>query len=739
MPPVTPVPQQQPRRIAPLIFVAAFAYLTPAVRADDAPPAGIIVPVRADHMWQDAQRLELAVKKPLRRFETFRGLDPARKEVFKVICDFNPDGQPSGSDKYEDCLKLARLLRKLQNERGVLTVAWVHGEVSRHSVLPVLACEERIFSDDDTTKLGKVIDRGMVPLEPGQVAEYRQITAGRFTWPFFVQKMYDRELLVVKVDRGGLKPEETYRAVPPDRPLGANEVPVENLQRGATALYNFEQAREFNLSQRDPVVNLPDLRKRYDLPETAVLRQPERPVVCRIGLTGTIGGGLKEQLQRRLDRAREQRADVVILQIGCGDGDVGKAVEMAQMILKLGDSTAGRTIETIAYVMPEARSTAALLVLACDRIVMNPKAELGNFDRYLEGQPEVEIEVRARLSEVAEKQGVPAALARALATRDAHLHWVSSVKGDTDRTFLEQTRFEVDQARPDRRWKSIEELRPAQKGGYLTLSADAALKYGVSDKTADDWTGACEWAGIDPKEVRLISNDLLDQIAEFLREPVTQGILIMIAITCLILELKMPGTAIPGILSAVCFVLFFWSQSQFNEETTTLALLLFLLGLVLIAFEVFVIPGFGITGISGILLVIGSLGLMAYGHWPRSGEDWVGLGQKLTPISLSLCGAVCLAFMLARYLPHIPGANRLIMKPAGMTVDGEEAPDHSGALDLAPLLGAIGVAVSSLRPAGKMQIGDEFVDVVAEGGYIAPGTRVQVIEIEGNRIVVKEV
>ncbi len=378
-------------------------------------------------------------------------------------------------------------------------------------------------------------------------------------------------------------------------------------------------------------------------------------------------------------------------------------------------------------------------MLACDRIVMHPKAELGNFDRFLEGRPDEELEVRARLSEIAEKQGVPPALARALATRDAHLHWVSSVKGETDRTFLEDARFKADQALPNRRWNSIEPLA-APTGGYLTLNAEAALKYGLSDKTADEWTGACEWAGIDPKDVRLVGNDLLDQIAEFLRQPVTQGILIMLAITFLILELKMPGTAVPGILSAVCFVLFFWSQSQFNEETTTLALLLFLLGLVLIALEVFVIPGFGITGISGIILVIGSLGLMAYGHWPRSSEDWVGMGRSLTPIGISLGAAVCLAFLLARYLPHIPGANRLFLKPEGETLEGEDAsPAATAGPDLAPLLGATGIAVSSLRPAGKMQIGDEFVDVVAEGGYIAPGTRVQVIEIEGNRVVVKEV
>jgi membrane-bound serine protease (ClpP class) len=98
------------------------------------------------------------------------------------------------------------------------------------------------------------------------------------------------------------------------------------------------------------------------------------------------------------------------------------------------------------------------------------------------------------------------------------------------------------------------------------------------------------------------------------------------------------------------------------------------------------------------------------------------------------------AFVLARYLPHIPFANRLMLKPHDEAGEGaEEAPATAVQADLSGLLGAIGVAATPLRPAGKTQFGDDFVDVVAEGSYVPPGSRVQVIEIEGYRIVVKEV
>jgi membrane-bound ClpP family serine protease len=215
----------------------------------------------------------------------------------------------------------------------------------------------------------------------------------------------------------------------------------------------------------------------------------------------------------------------------------------------------------------------------------------------------------------------------------------------------------------------------------------------------------------------------------------------MVGITCLILELKMPGVSLPGIIAAVCFVLFFWSHSHLNGQIIWLALLLFVLGLLLIGLEMFVMPGTGVAGISGMVLVLGSLGLVAYGHWPGNNEEWVGFGRTIGPFGISVLGAMGLAFVLARFLPSIPFANRLMLKPADESAEfGEDSPGATAAgPELAELLGAVGVAATPLRPAGKVQFGDEFVDVVAEGGYVPPGARVQVIEIEGIRVVVKEV
>jgi membrane-bound ClpP family serine protease len=217
-------------------------------------------------------------------------------------------------------------------------------------------------------------------------------------------------------------------------------------------------------------------------------------------------------------------------------------------------------------------------------------------------------------------------------------------------------------------------------------------------------------------------------------------LLVMIGSICLILELKMPGATAPGVIAAICFVLFFWSQSQLSGQIIILAILLFILGLILIGIEIFVLPGFGFTGITGIVLVIAGLGLATVEHMPQSGSDWMTFGKTLTQFAGGLVGAAIGAIVLARYLPNIPIANRLVLVPATEKAElADEPPALPGVEESAALLGAVGTAATELRPAGMAKFGERFVDVVTEGSFIPAGSKVQVIEVEANKLVVKEV
>jgi membrane-bound ClpP family serine protease len=236
---------------------------------------------------------------------------------------------------------------------------------------------------------------------------------------------------------------------------------------------------------------------------------------------------------------------------------------------------------------------------------------------------------------------------------------------------------------------------------------------------------------------RSAASQVLDRVAEFFRKPIVNVALIALGVLGLIFEFKLPGTTFPGSVAAICFVLFFWAYS-FVGEFTLLAIMLFLLGLVFLGIEVFVVPGLAFSGVAGVVLMFLGLLLVTLEHWPGDQAEWTRFGETFGSLAIGIAVAVVGAFVLTWSLPSIPLLNRMVLKPPGVEAEAALAASLSNS-GLFALLGAIGVAVTPLRPSGKAQFGEQFLDVIAEGDYVAPGGRVQVVEIEGMRIVVKEV
>jgi membrane-bound ClpP family serine protease len=723
------------------------AALAPAIgRAQEAAGAGKVIRVPNPITSEARNRIREVTKDTLERFEAEeRQRDPKDRRTFKLIFDFNPDDRPSNTPEFADGYGLAQEISQLK-QKGVQTIAYVHGTktikdgkpvytggVTRHSVLPVLACQEIVFSSEAT--LGHVVARPDQSLSEAERRWYEEVAKDRFPLAI-VRKMYDRNLVVVKklVGQKG----DLYRDQR-DEPTG------EEILRGDPALYTFAQAREYGLCQPQPRETIAQLVEDYQLPRSSLLQDPllgRTPVVWRIEVAGPINGELKEKLKRRIDRCLGQKANLIVLELTCGGGDADVAYELGDYLAKLNDNRPDNPVKTVAYVTEQARDTAIFLAMGCNQIVMNKMAKLGGFERYLQSHQSQAKAIRENLEELATRQWYSPLLARGMLDRDVRLHWVSSTGGTSQTRLMTEEDLDKDRATGKPQWQSewrVKPAKPEDEGKVLTLNADTARKLGLARDVVDDLDSVYRREGVSPAQVQTVGADLLDDLVEFLCHPWTSVFLVMLGITCLFLELKMPGVSLPGIVAALCFVLFFWSHSHLRGQVDWLAMLLFALGLVLIALEIFVLPGIGVAGFTGIILALGSLGLVAYGHLPRTEEDWVAYGKALSPFGVSLVGAVVAALLLARYLPSVPFANRLFLKPASETAElGEEAPT-AVPTELSALLGAIGVAATPLRPAGKAQFGDDFVDVVADGGYVPSGTRVQVIEVEGNRVVVKEV
>lgn len=665
--------------------------------------------------------------------------------VRKIIFDFNPNGQPSSSRDFGPCYDLAEFL---EQQHQITTVAFVHAKTTRHTVLPVLACREIVMSSE--ASLGDVLPDDPGSPKPTQEQAYARM-AGRGR-EALVLKMLDRNLILLegRTRAGSVWFLDGRKRAEAERE-GVDAIdPQPIVPAGTLALYSAAAARKYNLCQQIRE-SRPEVAELYQLPATSMREDPlqgRSPVAYKLVVTGPVSKALEERLRRQIGYCIRRGANTIVLQLECSGGDYAVARSLADFFRGL-KGPDGLPVVTIAFVPTAAPDRALFLALGCTEIVMGKGAVLGGFSeaqrpaappgrprRNVPAEPPANLElVRESLISLAQEQGVPPILIQGLFDPDLEIIRVRSKAGSGERRFV--SKAELD-ALGDR-W--IPEGQIKAPGQLFELSADKAKDFGLVRHVVDNPSEINEVYSLYGFEgVKDPPPDWLQGLADFLGEPIVAMLLVIIGVTCLILELKMPGIGIPGVIAALCFVLFFWSQSQMNGQITLLAVLLFLLGLALIGIEIFLIPGFGVAGISGVMLVLIGLGLATVEHMPQTRSEWIGFGATLTTFGFSIVVAGVSAFALARYLPNIPYANRLVLAPPAERAEefGTES-SASQYSDMMELLGAVGTSATMLRPSGMAKFGDAYVDVVSEGGYVPAGARVQVVEIEGNRVVVKEV
>jgi membrane-bound serine protease (ClpP class) len=225
------------------------------------------------------------------------------------------------------------------------------------------------------------------------------------------------------------------------------------------------------------------------------------------------------------------------------------------------------------------------------------------------------------------------------------------------------------------------------------------------------------------------------------------GLLFVIGLVALLVEFSMPGIGLGGLTALLCFALFFWSRFL-GGTAGWLEVVLFLVAIVFLVVEVFVLPGFGIAGVTGILLLIISLVLASQTFvLPRTDRELAAIGQMTLII---LCSGVAVAgagVVLTYWLGEIPILGRLALRPPepATEVAGGAGPTASGVPPGAAVhstgvgVGDCGVADSALCPAGKARFGEQRVDVITEGVFVDKGRPLKVLQIKGNRILVREI
>lgn len=419
-------------------------------------------------------------------------------------------------------------------------------------------------------------------------------------------------------------------------------------------------------------------------------------VVYVLPITGMIDLGLAPFVQRVIDEAALAGAAAVVLEIDTFGGRVDAAVQIRDTLLN-------SPVRTVGFVNKRAISAGALIGLATQTLVMASGSTIGAAAPVVVGAPGSE-------AKPAEEKTVSYLRKEFRATAEARKRPLLLVEAmvDTD----------------------VEVPGVVDKGKLLTLTTEEALKLEMVDFSANTLEAVLEKLGLQGAEVRTASPHWAEQLVRFLTHPVLSSLLISIGMLGILLELRTPGLGVAGALGIASLGLFFWGhwlvQLAGWEE-----LLLAAAGLALLVVEVFVIPGFGVAGALGLAALLGALVLGMTG----SGDTAVVIVETVWRVVLAVLGALLAGLVLLRFFPGLPFVRRLVL--ASHLGSG---PEHGSAplSDQRPI-GQRGRAVSSLRPAGIADIGGERVDVVSDGMLIEAGTPIEVIQVNGNRIVVRQV
>lgn len=416
-----------------------------------------------------------------------------------------------------------------------------------------------------------------------------------------------------------------------------------------------------------------------------------KKVVLVIGIDGVIDLGLAPFVERVLEDAAKTKADAVILEVNTFGGRVDAAVAIRDALLR-------SRRPTVAFVNKRAISAGALISLAAEKVVMARGATMGAATPVQMGGP-------GEAAKPVEEKSVSYVRKEFRATADARKRpgLIAEAMVDAD----------------------VEIPGLIEKGKLLTLTTEEALKHKVADFEADSLDELRSKLGLSDAEVRRVDVNWAERVVRFLTHPVVASLLMTLAMLGILIELRTPGFGIPGAVGLLSLVAFFWGH-WLVELVGWEQVLLVMVGLILLAIEVFVLPGFGIAGVFGILALIVGLSSSLFG----AGASVSTIVLAVSRVAISSAVALVAGFVLMRFLPALPGGRRLILATA-LPGDGRS----ESSLPRAP--GMLGTALSPLRPAGIASLGGQRVDVVSEGEFIDSGQSIEVVRDEGTRVVVR--
>ena len=658
---------------------------------------------------------------------------------------------PNGTSRFGQVSDLARKLTSADVSR-VRAVAWIPKTVEGYHCIVALACHDIVMDAD--ASLGNIGVGSALPLEErdfilSMVDRRRNSRLSRGV----VHAMMDPSIELLRVKMEGAVGSDEHRFMTPDelRTLTDQNAVISETDTikalGSPGLFNASDALRSGFLVAKTVSNRRDVANLYDLP-TESLRERSKsdgPVKATvIAIHEAITPVTEEFTLRQIRTAVSNGTNLLIFDIDSPGGFLDSSVNIANTIAELDPSR----ITTVAWIEDRALSGAAVVALGTDRIIMAPDAHFGDagviqeteeggaFERVPE---KLWSDFLVTLQNLAEAKNRPTALLQAMVDRNLTVYEVTNAESGRV-TYMSD--FEIEDS--NEKWVKGAVVPESRDEVLLTVNGQRAYELNLADPPCDNFDEVRIRLGV-PEGVNLepATRTWVDTFVFVLNSQVAAFGLITLGILCMYVELHVPSGFF-GIIAAVLFALFFWSR-YLGGTSGSLELTLFALGMGLLALEIFVIPGFGVFGVSGLLLMTGALVMASHTFAGMSaGERFNESMSSLGSLAGALVTVIVVAVVLNRFLPSIPLLNKLILTPPGYALDESVPHLKPSVLHENDTIGPVergdrGVAESTLRPSGKASFGEKFLDVVSDGGYIDHGTEIEVIRVAGNRIVVRPV
>lgn len=422
----------------------------------------------------------------------------------------------------------------------------------------------------------------------------------------------------------------------------------------------------------------------YFLIPSGMVTEAKTPTVYFIPVEEEVERGLEAFLNRSIREAEELKVDRIVFEIHTPGGFVNAAGNIAQLIRET-------DIATVAFIKKDALSAGAYIALNADEIVMTPGSRIG-------------------AAAIIDQQGN-------MADEKMKSAWLADMKASAELNDRDPI-YALAMADPDIDMPEY----GAEKGKLLTLTAKQALEVGYAEAIVEDRNDLLEYFNMEYANIVESNLTVSERIARFITHPIIVPILLTLASLGLVLELYSPGFGIPGLIGLTSLFLYFFGHMIAGFAGWE-ALILLLAGVILLLIEIFT-PGFGIFGISGIVSIFISIFL-------SSSATFV---DTLLYIVIAFVVTVAISVLYIRFFGYKGFLKKLVLTEATKTDLGYVANETKQ-----EIVGKVGVAITPLRPSGRIEINGEYFDVVSQTGFIEQGKKVVVVESMGPRIVVHEV